>query len=385
MVYLQLATYGYFLYAFTPSVTLLRDDEHTSRAISGLHGTGLAVGAILAGLAGPRIIERVGRARMIWFSMFLLCLGIGVFTSCRIVPVTIAGAVIAGFGGTVIVNLSAAILTAHHRGAAGGAAVTEANGFASSCGTFAPLLVSAAIALGVGWRGGVLVTVIFAAVIAIVFRNSGGAEHAASPAHLQLDRPGRMPRAFWRACGVLVLTTAVEFSMTIWSSDVLHVHDGLSKGTAATGVTAIVAGMSIGRLTAGRLALRLPLDRLLLGAFATTIVGFAIFWTFTNPVLAFAGLFVCGLGISLHFPLSITRAITFSEGRADAATGYVALATGMAIGVAPFALGALADHVGSHTALVAVPGFVIAAALAVGIGRPMRAGGDIESAAASAT
>ncbi len=63
MTYLQLAIYGYFLYSFTPSVTLLRDDEHTSRAISGLHGTGLAVGAMLTAALAPRLIgDSAGRA-----------------------------------------------------------------------------------------------------------------------------------------------------------------------------------------------------------------------------------------------------------------------------------------------------------------------------------
>jgi fucose permease len=161
------------------------------------------------------------------------------------------------------------------------------------------------------------------------------------------------------------MTTAIEFSMTIWSSDVLHNHVGLSTGTAATGVTAIVAGMTIGRLLSSRLALRYAADSLLLGAFAVTLVGFALFWIATTPALAFAGLLATGLGISLHFPLAMTRTIGFSDGRADIATSYASLGTGFAIGVAPFGLGALADQVGSHTAMLVVPGFVLVAALGV--------------------
>ena len=80
--YLQLAIYGYFLYAFTPSVNLLRDDEHTSRAISGLHGTGLAVGAMVAGLVAPRLSARLGRMRSIWIALGILCVGIGGLDGC---------------------------------------------------------------------------------------------------------------------------------------------------------------------------------------------------------------------------------------------------------------------------------------------------------------
>jgi MFS family permease len=369
MVYLQAAIYGYFLYSFTPSVTLLGDDEHVSRAIAGLHGTGLAVGAMVVGVVTPRLTARFGRLRMMWVALAVLCVGVGVFVSCRIVAVTIAGAVIAGLGGTLVVNLAAAILTAHQRGAAGGAAVTQANGFGSALGIFAPLLVSAAIAIRWGWRAGVLVTVVAAAVVALAFGRSVGDEdmgHDMQDGH----RDGRrMSRAFWWAWAVLVMTTAIEFSMTIWSSDVLAHHDGLAKGTAATGVTAIVAGMTIARLCSGRLTLRYSVDRLLLCAFGTTLFGFGVFWSTTLPWLAYVGLFTTGLGISLQFPLAITRVIGFSDGRADLATGYGSIGTGLSIGLAPFGLGAFADQVGSHTAMLVVPIFVLVAAAGVIITR----------------
>ena len=157
-------TYGYFLYAFTPSVTLLRDDEHISRAISGLHGTGLAVGAMLTAVVGPRLIARIGRARTLWIAIAILSLGVLVFISCDVVVVTISGAVIAGIGGTLVINITTAVLTAHHSGAAGGAAVTQANGFSSGCGIVAPLLVGGAVSIGIGWRAGLAVTVVYAVV-----------------------------------------------------------------------------------------------------------------------------------------------------------------------------------------------------------------------------
>ena len=365
MTYLQLAIYGYFLYSFTPSVTLLRDDEHTSRAISGLHGTGLAVGAMLTAALAPRLIRRFGRARMMWVALAILSLSVVVFVSCDVVAVTIGGAVLAGFGGTMVLNISVAVLTAHHAGAAGGTAVTQANGLGSACGIVAPLLVGGAVSIGVGWRAGVLVTVVFAAVVAAVFaRRVRPDDIPEAPVEPHPDGT-RLSREYWRACFVIVMTNAIEFSMTIWSSDVLNHHDGLSKGTAATGVTAIVTGMTIGRFASGRLTLRYRTDTLLLFVFGIFIVGFGIFWVSANPVLAFAGLFIVGLGISLQYPLAITRAVGFSDGRPDLATAYAALGGGFAVGAAPFGLGALADHVGSHTAMTVVPVFVLLAAAGV--------------------
>ena len=303
---------------------------------------------------------------MMWVALAIMSAGVVVFVSCAVVAVTIGGALLAGFGGTLVLNISVAVLTAHHTGAAGGAAVTQANGLGSACGIFAPLLVGGAVSIGVGWRAGVLVTVALAIAVAAIFGRRVDVDAiAAVQQHDAANASRRLSREYWRACFVLVMTNAIEFSMTIWSSDVLNHHDGLSKGTAATGVTAIVTGMTIGRLSSGRLALRYATDTLLLCVFGLTIAGFGIFWISTNPVLAFVGLFVVGLGISLQFPLAITRAVGFSDGRPDLATSYAALGGGFAVGAAPFGLGALADHVGSHTAMLVVLVFVALAALGV--------------------
>ncbi len=370
-VYLQLAIYGYFLYSFTPSVNLLRDDEGVSRAMSGLHGTGLAVGAMAAGLVAPRLSARIGRMRSIWLSLLVLCVGIGIFVSCQILAVTIAGAIVSGFGGTIVVNLTAAVLTAHH-GPKGGAAVTQANGLGSGVGIFAPLVISAAIAIGLGWRAGMLVAVVLAIGVGAAFLRP---QHDSGEA-LDRDEPElagvRLGGLFWWSWGVLVMTTAIEFSMTIWTSDVLQNHDGLSKGTAATGVTAIVAGMTLGRLSSTRLTTRYSVDTLLVGVFGVTVVGFATFWATALPVVGFVGLFITGLGISLQFPLAITRLIGFSHERADLATGYGSIGTGFSVALAPFGLGALADHIGSHTAMLVVPVFAALGVAGIAISRRPR-------------
>jgi fucose permease len=140
---------------------------------------------------------------------------------------------------------------------------------------------------------------------------------------------------------------------------------GLSKGAAATGVTALVAGMAVGRFIAGRVAQRVDSARLMYMAIALAGVGWAILWTATNPVLAFAGLVVCGLGIAFHFPIGVMRALATAPGDGDHAAARASIGTGLAIGIGPFALGALADRFSTHTAFLAVPVLLALAALAV--------------------
>ena len=56
LVYLQLGCFGYFLYGFGPTVSLLRDEQGISRTLSGLHGDGAR-----DGFAAQRVGGRTGR------------------------------------------------------------------------------------------------------------------------------------------------------------------------------------------------------------------------------------------------------------------------------------------------------------------------------------
>jgi MFS family permease len=96
----------------------------------------------------------------------------------------------------------------------------------------------------------------------------------------------------------------------------------------------------------------------LLAALAVAAVGFAIFWLAAVPWLALAGLVVCGLGISMHYPLGMALAVTHSGGQPDLAAARTSYALGLAFGVAPFALGAVADTAGPHRAFLILPVFL---------------------------
>ncbi|MGN6332744.1 MAG: MFS transporter [Motilibacteraceae bacterium] len=360
LVYLHLAVYGWFLYGFTPAVPLLRDDQGTSNGVSGLHGTALAAGAVVAGLVGQQVIARVGRGGAMRLGLAALCAGVLLFTLSPALPGTLMGALVAGTGGSLVVNVHSPVLTDHHE-LAGPAAIGEANALAAATGILSPLVLGAATATVVGWRGGLLVTVVLAAVVLTVGTRTS-VPAASLPTAAAGVPAGRLPRPYWAAWTVLVLCISVEFSMTIWSSDLLRSRVGFSAGAAAAGVTAIVAGMTAGRFTGSRLALAIAPDRLLLAALLVTAGGFAVFWSSTVGWLSLAGLVVTGLGIAMQFPLGIARAIAASGGRPDAATSRASLGAGLAIGLGPFVLGALADHLGTHRAFLLVPALLAAAA-----------------------
>jgi predicted MFS family arabinose efflux permease len=456
LLYLQLGAFAFFLYAFNPSIDLLKDDLHVSAGVVGLHSTCYAVGVTLGSASAPWYIRRAGGFRpALWWGLVGLSLSVGLFCAVPALPVTLPAAAICGVFGSLLCIAVPAALSRAHGPETGPAAITEANAVAAFVGIAAPLAVGGAAAAGLGWRTALLSVAPLSALLYVAMGRvrepersaaegldgdlppvviaeaaeayglgivdtgaealavgSGaglgggrlsGAELSADPG-VELSTTAVVPaprtapesalpdpvgesassaassgsirdlsRRFWINQIAGVCAGAIEFCLTRWCATLLRDRAHLSAGVATTGVTAVVAGMAIGRAAGGRLALRIPIDTLILGALATNLVGFALFWATANPVLMFAGLAVAGLGVSLQYPLISARGIEMAGGQAELAGAVNMFGSGLAAGTAPFVLGFLSDQVGIHSAYLMLPGFIVAAAVAIVASRPRAA------------
>ena len=247
----------------------------------------------------------------------------------------------AALAGSLLVNGVVATLADHH-GPAGPAAISEANAVAAGRRHGQPAdrrrrgrrrlrLAARASPRGPG----------VAAVAAGRVGFSGDALRAAAVATSDRDRgwTGRLPPAYWLAWTSMVATGSVEVCLNLWAGDELRSHAHVSPGVATAALSAIIAGMFLGRLVGVRLLLRLAPPRVLLGALAVSAAGFTMFWLATTAWLAIAGLLVCGLGNALHYPLAVALAVDHSDGQPDLAAARSAYAMGVGFGLAPFALG----------------------------------------------
>jgi len=93
----------------------------------------------------------------------------------------------------------------------------------------------------------------------------------------------------------------------------------------------------------------------LMGTMGLTIVGFTVAWLSSSAVPMLVGFTITGVGLGLQSPLGIGRAVIAAGGQADRGAGLTSVTIGLASGIAPFALAAVADHVGVHTAFLIVP------------------------------
>jgi predicted MFS family arabinose efflux permease len=363
LTYAQLAAWAYFFYGFGPIVPLLRDEQHTSRTVAGLHGTAFALGGVLAGALLPPFVRRFGRASAIWLGLLGLCLSVLGLILSHVLVATLTWAAVASASGGLVVNGIVAVLADHH-GPGGSAAISEANALAAAIGLIAPLSIGATVAAGFGWRPGIVVVVaavVLLAVVAMAF----GVRVPAGPARTSGAGNGRLPRSFWLVWTSIVATGSVECCLNLWVADVLRTHANASPGGATAAVSAVVAGMCVGRLVGSRLVMRLPGTAVMLGALGLSGVGFAVFWSATAPWLALVGLVVTGLGNALHYPLGMALAVEHSAGQPDLAAARSSYALGVSFGVAPFVLGAVADRIGPHLAFLLVPALLMMSALAM--------------------
>jgi len=375
ITYVQVSLFAFFLYGFGATQALLRDEQGTSRTVASLHATVFAGANVATGLLIPRLIQRWGRGLVIRYAVIVMSIGIAVYTAPFGLTASLIGTALVACGGVSLIATANAFIL-DYQGSAGPAALTQANALAALFGFVVPLVIGITTAVALGWRTG-LWALIIALVVAEIFRSrhehTPSIERAETPNVTQPVRAEKiqMPRRFWWSLTVVALLLATEFTLTLWSADLLRERAGLGPAAAAASLAAVTGGMFLGRLYGSRLAQTWSVDRLLTSSILLALVAFAVAWVSTNPWPILASLFVVGLGISVHWPIGVSRAVASSGGLIDRASGLSSVAAGAAGGIAPFILGALSDSIGFHSAFLIVP-VLLATALVLILAKPVK-------------
>jgi predicted MFS family arabinose efflux permease len=352
--YILITSYVWFVYAFSSSQALIRDEQGTSRTIASLHVILLSLGGIIAGLVAARLILRLGRDRFITFSVAGLAAGVLLYTAPGGTPVTLTGTFMASFFGSSIIVGASAFLFDHQK-AAGPASITEANALAALSGALAPIAVGVGVAIIFGWRIGLWITLLGLLVSLLLMRKNLPAFRVPIDEQVREEHRIPFPRRFWWALITLFVLLTSEFILTLWSVDLLRDRGGLEAGAAAATVGALTLGIFIGRVIGSRFAEYFPVDRILSIAVLIAFSGWLIVWLSTSAPIMIGGLVISGIGVALFWPMGVSRVVMASGGQNDRATALGAVAGASAGGVGPFALGALADAIGVHSAFLVLP------------------------------
>lgn len=352
--YLSLMSYAWFVYGFSATQALIRDEQGTTRTVASLHAVIFSIGGIIAGLLAAKFILTLGRGRFITVALIGTMVGVLVYTAPGGYPVTMAGAFLASFFGTSVVVGANAFLFDHQK-AAGPAAITEANALAAFAGVLAPLAIGLGSIIFLGWRSGVWVLLAGIVVSLLLMRRKPADFRVPRDEAIREATHQPFPKVFWWSLITLFLFLTTEFTLTLWSADLLRERGGFEAGAAAASVAAVTGGILIGRILGSRFAEYFPVDRILAFAVLTALVGWSIVWFTAIGAVMLIGLLISGIGVSVFWPIGVSRVVLASGGQSDRASALSAVAGGTAGGVGPFLLGSLADSVGVHTAFLVLP------------------------------
>ena len=348
LAYAQLGLLGWFVYAFGASLTLLRDDEGLSRTAASLLSISLAAGGTLGSFLAASIVRRWGRGAMLRAGALAIATGTLLYISDGPLWLVATGPFIGSLGASFCAVGVSAYLEAR-QGAAADASLAEANLVASSASLIGILAVGVAATTILGWRLGLLLLVFVAIALEVLRGRTVDAFNVGTDMESRADAP-RLPGLVWWAVLTLILLTSVEITLLQWGPDLLRERGGLEAGSASATIAAIVVGMIIGRLVGSRLVERVSSELVFGGSILFAAAAFVYTWLVTGAVPLIIGLVLIGVGIGMHFPLGIGRAMRASAGQPDRAAGWTSAGIGIMSGVAPFALAALADSWGVHNA-----------------------------------
>lgn len=361
-MYGHLAVYGFFLFSFGPAQPLLRDEQGTSRTVAGLHGTALALGAIIAGVLNTRIGHRYGPERASWIGMTIAAVGIIDLIAFRPLTFTLLGALITGIGGSIAINSSTTVFHEHLSTKQAEKALAEGNAVAALFGACGTTLVGLLVASRFGWRGGLIMALIGIGLVRFFIYRKPSEIHVPNPSG---HSSGALPKQFWIGWISIVTAVGIEFGSSFWAAALIRARTGASASNSTITVMVLALCMGIGRYLGSRGLHKASLDRLLVLFLIVTGLGFAVFWTANSTLIAFIGLGLVGLGVSMQYPLAISRLIRLSDHRPDLALGRASLGAGAAIGLSPLVLGFLGDHIGIQKAYLLIPALVVIGIISV--------------------
>ncbi|MEX0851849.1 MAG: MFS transporter [Bauldia sp.] len=371
--YLALGAFTYLISIQGNIIPFLKAELDLSYRAVSLHTSGIAVGLLVIGLLGDRLVSAFGRRTMLRVGLLGGGLAMALLTLAPAASVSVATCVLFGLLGAFVPAVVPALLSDIY-GERREVAFTESNAVAYAFAIMAPLIAGTAVWAGWNWRVVPLVGTLAAVVIVTAFWRLPVPEGAPPAA----GKPATLPPAFWAYWAMLGSVVALEFSVLLWAPTFLETVVGLTPSSAAMGAAAFFVAMLLGRTVGIRLVRMFAARDLFLAAAATTLVGFVAYWGGSSvPAVSIAGLFVVGLGIALTFPLTLGLAIGAAGAEANRASARVMLAPALAILLNPPLLGAIADGAGLRLAQLMVPVFTllaVAAFLAAGRlgGRPAR-------------
>jgi hypothetical protein len=347
--YVVQSAFGFLLAALGPCLVVLARDLRRPAAELSWVSAGFGLGLLVVGVLGERLM-RMGPWRLHRLSAVLLGLGGTLLALSVGVEPARTGAILLGLGGAGVALTSPVLLA----GPGGTARMSWAFGLNSLVGIASgPMMGAVDAATGHGRLA--LLLALPALLWAILRRPEPAAGAGAGRDQPAPERRKLPPGARWRAAWwwtAIVLAVSPEFAFVIWGAARLQAS-GLSPSGASAAAAAFPVGMALGRMViVPRFHGQLPLVPL---GVALGVAGSLACAAPLPPAAIVVACAVAGLGIAALYPISIGRLVKVPGLDPDRGSSVGATASGVAVLLAPMALGLLAQAIPLRWGFLAAP------------------------------
>jgi fucose permease len=321
-------------------------------------------GYLVSSSTSGRVTARVGAGRLLSGASATAALALAAYCVAPRWPLLLAAAPVLGLANGIIDAGVNSHVAKHHDVRAMGL-IHASYGIGATLG---PILVTAVLSAGAGWRIAFATLTAVEALLAarwFVTRRAWSvppaalaapaapaAPAASAAAAAPAPPPARVHRALLPlSLAVFFLYTGLELAAGAWAFSLLREGWRLGPTAAGAWVASYWAALTAGRLLLGLAGHRTTTDRLLRWSTAASLAGAVLLWVRPTNQIGVIGLPLLGLGLAAVFP-ALVSATPARHGldRANTVIGYQLAAAG----VGGTALAGLAGLVASRLGLLAL-------------------------------
>ncbi|WP_433119922.1 MFS transporter [Micromonospora sp. CA-246542] len=333
----------------------IRADFGVPTEAVGLLLTAGTVGYLTSSVLAGFTLARIGVGALLAGSTLLASLALTGYALSPALAVIVGCALLLGLGSGAVDSG----LNAYAAGAFGPRHMNWLHAFFGLGVAIGPLIMTAALSVGLAWRWGYGIVAAAQLALATAFAltvrawrrrdpapgASAETSDTAAPVRVPVLATLRLP-VVWSGTLAFALYVAIEVSAGLWAFLLLTQGRGLSDAVAGGCVSAYWGSLFVGRVVQGVVAERLGPRLVLRVSLAGMAVGAALIAVPGPAVLAVLGLVVLGFAAAPVFPLlTLTTAERVGTAHADRAIGLQIGAAGLGAALVPAGLGVLISNV----------------------------------------
>jgi fucose permease len=325
------------------------------------------IGYLVAAFNSGLLVERLGNRRFLVLGAASFLLGVGALSLMPSYMIVLIMMLPLGFGVAII---DAGLNTYIARMPRNAVLLNYLHAFYGTGALLGPVIASAILAMRLGWNSVYLVWIGMSLVLLVGFKLAFKDQNISPPALEDVAKPVsnvlvaalRVPLV-WIAALFMLIYAGAEVSVGSWSYSFLTEERHAPILLAGWMVSGYWLGLTLGRLTLARVALRVGSKRLIRGCLVGVITGVLLVWLVPIYPASAIGLGLIGFSFGPIYPTTIALISHKVSSRIlPSAIGFLASLGSVGAAILPWFAGMLAEHIGLWSLMPFVLLFTVAMA-----------------------